>query len=145
MPTLQDLAPAVAASPAVEVTLSDIVTRSVSIPTNATADTPVRVRPINLKGLASIERRFGSFDKIEEQLQNTATPTADVVALITILVNQDRSEHEELTEETVGRMIDGSRVPFLRKLIEEMTRPLPVAAPAAAPAAPATTTATGAA
>lgn len=116
------------------VTLADIVTRSVELPLNANADTPIRVRPINLKGMANIEREFGSFDAIDAHLASTATPTLSTLKLITILVNQDRAEHEELSFEAVGRMIDGTRLPLIRSVLEAMTRPLRVAAPAAAKA-----------
>lgn len=129
------------AAPAVNVTLSEIVTRTVKLPTNARNDSPLNVSVLNLKGLAAIEKKFGSFEAMDRLFLSTESPTAGVLSLITILVNQDRADHDELTEETVGRYIDGTRLPFIRGIIEDMTRPLRGAASESAAKAkdPATT------
>ncbi len=133
--TLSDVGPAApadpAAPPAVEVTLAQIVTRTVKLPTNARADSPLRVSTLNLKGLARIEQEFGSLDAVDEAVKDKGRGSASLLKLVTILVNQDLPDGSELSEEAVGRALSADRIALVNRVVEEMTRPLR-AAPAGA-------------
>lgn len=109
---------------AVAVTLAQIITRTVSLPSGADGSSPVRVSMLNLKGLAAIEEKFGGLDRIDSVLAESKSPTRALLDLVTILANQDLPDEMAYTPEAIGRMLTADRIEFVKRVIVEMTRPL---------------------
>jgi len=103
-----------------ECTLGDILLGSAAID-NEDPNKVIRVKPINLKGLAALTAMYGNDLRA---LSGAATDFHQTIRIVTILVNQDRPEAEHLTEDEVGRTLDMSIAPLVNELVTDLISPL---------------------
>lgn len=103
-----------------EVSLADILLGGATIET-ADAEQEVRIKPINLKGLAALTRMFGNDLKGMSGLPCDYDQT---VKILTILVNQDLPAEQEIGEDTVARMITVDIIQQVDNIVRELISPL---------------------
>lgn len=80
-------------------------------------DTTVELRPMNMGALAEIQARFGD-------VPNLTGKAADMIAVVTILANQDREPGDRISEATVGRLLTMDKMPLVAKLLGDLINPL---------------------
>lgn len=82
----------------------------------------VVLRPLNLKGMAALERlkKLGRLNDLND--------ADSILALLTILMNQHRSAEKAYTEDEVGRMVDVDELGTIGSIVGELIRPLFAAA-----------------
>lgn len=102
-----------------EVKLSDIILGGVIF--EGEDDKEVRISPLNMKGMAALEKI------VSGDLSTLATQSIDLemtIKIATVLINQDRSIDEHVSEDEVGRMMTPDVMSIVNEVIGEMVRPL---------------------
>lgn len=101
-----------------EISLFEILHRRYTI--EGPDDSILRMNPINLVTLSIIEEMFPA------ALSGKADTTKELIALVTVIANQDAPEDGQLTEDQVARMLNTENIPLVEALIRETINPLPV-------------------
>jgi len=82
----------------------------------------VVVKPINFKGLGTMEKEYGSLQDIpgEDKLRGSIR---ELVKMLTILVNQDLKTKDEKSEDDVGRVINAENMESVIRAVVSAIRP----------------------
>ena len=101
------------------VKLSDIILGGVTF--EGEDGKEVRLCPINMKGMAMLERLM---DGNLKALAGGDMDLTTTISIATILVNQDLPLSEHVTDDEIGRMMIPQIMEVVNNLIAEMVRPL---------------------
>lgn len=88
-------------------------------------DATVVLKPVNFKGLAALERKYGGVANIPASSHLASSPT-ELIEVLTILVNQDLPADKEKSVEEVGRILSGDKAELVAKAIGAALNPLAV-------------------
>lgn len=101
-----------------EVSLADILLTGTTI--EGPDDRIIRLKPINLKGLAALTKAYGN--DLKTLANNNDIET--VIRIATILANQDQPEDAHYTEDEIAQLLNIEILPIINELIMDLINPL---------------------
>ena len=103
----------------VEVTLDQIINGGFALPANTPGETPVVVKPLNLRGYTMLIKKFGSLAAMPDV---SVDPVA-LIDVVAILVNQDRPLDRQQSADEIAARIAVDKLSTLDKIVGEQIAP----------------------